>query len=276
MKSAAASFAAAHLKYDMLMGATGRQMTAEPPGGRLLAREGMHRVLPQSIKPQAATMQTLPTAQLAPLEALKSVAQIQHLRRRQRILASPNSALIVHSGVIAMETMLQPSVPGPLDIAYPGDILFLPHAEQASGFAAAPAEVWRLKCCDLANAQSRDPALAEFVIRQLSAQRQRAQLRRAVISELPIDERLAALLIEFASRVGVTSNQGVTFDMPLSRAEIASLLGLNADTLSRIMSRFTSEGLIARSSRTHVTVRGIDKLRSMCRFSNAVIEQATA
>ena len=114
--------------------------------------------------------------------------------RRPRILASHNSALMRHAGVIAMETMLQPSVPGPLDIAYPGDILFLPHAEQASGFAAAPAEVWRLKCCDLANAQSRDPALAEFVIRQLSAQRQRAQFRRDGIYEWPIGEPVAALL----------------------------------------------------------------------------------
>lgn len=210
---------------------------------------------------------------LAPLDVLKGVAQVQHVRRRQRLTASPNTALIVCSGVIAVETMLQANVPGPLDIAYPGDILFQAHMEQLNGFAAAPAEIWRVKSSDLASAQAKEPALAEYTLRQLSAQRQRAQMRRAVISELPIDERLAALLIEFANRVGVTSNTGVTFDMPLSRAEIANLLGLNADTLSRIMSRFTSEGLIARSSRTHVTLRAFDKLRSMCRISSAIIEQ---
>jgi CRP-like cAMP-binding protein len=170
--------------------------------------------------------------------------------------------------------MLQPAHPGPLDVSYPGDIIFLPRAEQFSGFAATTAEVWRVRCHDLAAAQSRDIALAEFVIRQLSAQRQRAQLRRAIVSELPIDERVAALLIEFASRVGVVSNQGITFDMPLSRSEVANLLGLNADTLSRIMSRFTAEGLIARSSRTHITVKASDRLRSMCRFSAAIMEQA--
>ncbi len=219
-------------------------------------------------------MQKSLTAQLAPLQALKAVAHVQVLRRRQRLTALPNTALVVCSGVVAVETMLQSSTPAALDIAYPGDILFLPHTDQISGFAASQAEVWRVKCCDLANAQSKDPALAEFVLRQLSAQRERAQLRRAVISELPIDERLAALLIEFANRVGSNSSQGVTFDMPLSRSEIANLLGLNADTLSRIMSRFTTEGLIARSSRSQVTVRGLEKLRSMCRFSNAIIEQA--
>lgn len=248
-------------------------MTTEPPGGQVLPRAAGRSALIQQAMPQAAAMQKSINYKLAPLQALKANAQVQLLRRRQRLTATPDTAIIVCSGVVAVETLLQPNVPGPLDIAYPGDILFLPHMEQINGFAASPSEIWRVKCCDLANAQSRDPALAEFTLRQLSAQRQRAQLRRAVISELPIDERLAALLLEFANRVGVTSTQGVTFEMPLSRSEIANLLGLNADTLSRIMSRFTSEGLIARSSRTHVTLRGFDKLRSMCRISGAIIEQ---
>jgi DNA-binding transcriptional regulator YhcF (GntR family) len=58
--------------------------------------------------------------------------------------------------------------------------------------------------------------------------------------------------------------------MPLSRNEVAEYLALNADTLSRIMSRLVRENVLARSSRAQITIRDLDALKAHCPLSDAV------
>lgn len=48
--------------------------------------------------------------------------------------------------------------------------------------------------------------------------------------------------------------------MPLDRREIAGYLGLNPDTLSRIMSRFKAAGLIGQPERSRALVRDLSAL----------------
>ena len=50
-----------------------------------------------------------------------------------------------------------------------------------------------------------------------------------------------ALLLQAACRLGTSTGGAIAFDMPLSRNEVAEYLALNADTLSRIMSRLVRE-----------------------------------
>ena len=51
-----------------------------------------------------------------------------------------------------------------------------------------------------------------------------------------------------------------TFDLPLSRADIADFLGLTIETVSRQMTKLRKDGLIAVENNRHVTVFDVDKL----------------
>ena len=63
---------------------------------------------------------------------------------------------------------------------------------------------------------------------------------------------------------------GVAFELPLSRTEIADYLALNADTLSRIMSRLKGRGLVARTGRDRALVADWDGLCAMSPLAGAL------
>jgi CRP/FNR family transcriptional regulator len=66
---------------------------------------------------------------------------------------------------------------------------------------------------------------------------------------------VATLLVDLAPRTGVSSLNGMAFELPFNRKDIADYLGLNSDTLSRIMSRLKTAGLIGHSERNRAVVR---------------------
>ena len=72
---------------------------------------------------------------------------------------------------------------------------------------------------------------------------------------------MVTLLVELALRTGVSLPSGVAFELPFNRKDIADYLGLNPDTLSRIMSRLKTAGLIGHSERNRAVVRDFPHLR---------------
>lgn len=60
------------------------------------------------------------------------------------------------------------------------------------------------------------------------------------------EEKLACFLIEMADRaVAVTkAGEALTIELPVSRGQIADLLGLTVETVSRQMTHFKTNGLI--------------------------------
>lgn len=215
-------------------------------------------------------------AERSALEALRAISHHEKLRRRQKPsgLNADDSLLIVRSGIVIVEATITGSTPVIMDVCYPGDVIAAQPGQTVSAFAATPAEVWRIKIADLAQAQARDPALATLMFKTMRSQTARAHMRCAIVSGLSSAERVAALLIEGALRLGINTERGPSFELPLTRVQIANMLALNADTLSRIMSRLTSDRIIARASRMLVTITDMDRLMAMCPLREAVVEHA--
>lgn len=67
----------------------------------------------------------------------------------------------------------------------------------------------------------------------------------AISSECLADERLAAFLLSMAWRTPPRGELSTHITLPMSRADIASHLGVAAATLSRLLARLQDEGLIA-------------------------------
>ena len=60
--------------------------------------------------------------------------------------------------------------------------------------------------------------------------------------------------------------------MPFDRKDIAFYLGLNPDTLSRIMSRFKTAGLIVQPERSRAVVRDLSALAARSPAARSLIE----
>jgi len=161
-----------------------------------------------------------------------------------------------------------------LELLYPGDIVvpgLQPPIPDLALTSTTPAELWRISLHAFTQELQRDGSLNELVFQRLNTQRSRMQLHVAILAGLASEQRVAALLIEAACRLGVNDGRAIAFDMPLSRTEVAEYLALNADTLSRIMSRFTQSSVLERSGRAQMSVRDWESLVAHCPLSGAAV-----
>ncbi|MFB2549929.1 Crp/Fnr family transcriptional regulator [Ensifer soli] len=77
-------------------------------------------------------------------------------------------------------------------------------------------------------------------------------------------EKVASYLLLIASYIdpeaGAASG-ATSFDLPMSRLEIADFLGLTIETVSRQLTKLKVEGVIGIAQNRHITVDSIDRLR---------------
>lgn len=84
------------------------------------------------------------------------------------------------------------------------------------------------------------------------------------ISAYPVDQRVAATILDLARRVGREDDGAILIEMPLSRQDLADMTGATVETVSRVMSDFRRMGLIE-SGRRWIAVRDADALTGIAR-----------
>jgi CRP-like cAMP-binding protein len=86
--------------------------------------------------------------------------------------------------------------------------------------------------------------------------------RLHLVSEGKVTQRLARALVELAERHGEPHALGIEIAPPLTRHDIASIVGTTLFTASRVLSDWEDKGLVE-SSRAKVRVRSLEGLRAM-------------
>jgi CRP-like cAMP-binding protein len=89
---------------------------------------------------------------------------------------------------------------------------------------------------------------------------QLALSRVHTVSEGKVGQRLARALLELAERHGTPDSMGVLIAPPMTRQDIAAIVGTTLFTASRLLSEWEYQGLIE-SSRARVHVRSLEGLR---------------
>ena len=84
----------------------------------------------------------------------------------------------------------------------------------------------------------------------------------AVLGKPTAEERLAALLVSFSSRLKQRGFSDKEFRLSMSRHDIGSYLGLAVETVSRGLSRFQRQGLL-RVDRRSVTLLNLAALKAL-------------
>lgn len=190
------------------------------------------------------------------LAAIAAGAVTLRARRRQRLPVThdqPDSVYVLRSGMMLLQAHLPCHRRQVLDVLYPGDIyrtLFAPPLPEAALVALPGSVSLRLRATAFEDLAALDPQVAAFYSGRIAHQTARQALHAGCIGGLRGEERVVTFLVEIAMRLGRPAAGGMAFDLPLSRDDIAGYLGLNADTLSRIMSRLKAQGLLTQSSRS--------------------------
>jgi CRP-like cAMP-binding protein len=117
----------------------------------------------------------------------------------------------------------------------------LNHAN-ATAVTQVEALVWPME--SLRQLMEHDPALTANVLRTVSKYAEQLIVRLEEIASVPVEPRIARTLLRMAWRIhGAAAVDGC--DLPLSRQDLAELTSATLPTVSRIMSRWRGENLIA-------------------------------
>ncbi|WP_420995693.1 Crp/Fnr family transcriptional regulator [Cupriavidus sp. 30B13] len=131
--------------------------------------------------------------------------------------------------------------------AHPGEVLGLEDLDSQVHCTSAVA-MRDTRCCvvpletareHLRHAACREPALDAL---RRNAERQRTLL--VAIGSMKAAQRLAMLLLDLAGEQSRRGHAGEAMTLAMSRNDIASYLGLTLETVSRLLARFASVGLI--------------------------------
>jgi len=148
-------------------------------------------------------------------------------------------------------------------LVFPGDLIragFAPPCAKATLVTAAAGEAWRMRFSAAETLAANDPAIMRYLSDVEARRIARQTIHAATLGRLDSEQRVATLLVELALRTGRCVRQGVAFDLPTGRKDIADYLGLNPDTLSRIMSRFRSASLFSHTERNTILVHDFGAL----------------
>ncbi len=98
------------------------------------------------------------------------------------------------------------------------------------------------------------PRLAINAVKIMAEHVQEFQQRFSEIATQRVERRLARMILRLAAQTGVKTQSGVEVNLPLSRQDLAEMIGTTLYTVSRILSQWESQGLIL-SGRERVVIR---------------------
>ena len=152
-----------------------------------------------------------------------------------------------------------------LCLAYPGDSIgyhsFLTGSEQrTSAEALGPSVVCHIDRVTISELLSRSPTLGLQLLRRSIRETEQAHdmmFRQATLSNR---HKLVYLLLVLVQRHGRrNSNGSQSLDLPVSRRDLASMVGTRHETISRIIGRLEADGIAVFSGR-QVIIPDLDTL----------------
>ena len=106
------------------------------------------------------------------------------------------------------------------------------------------------------------PNLQHQLLRLMSKEIQQDQNLMLLLAQMPAETRLASFLLSMSERLTKRGYASTEFNLSMSRGDIANLLGMAVETISRLFSHFQDDGLLE-VERKHIRVLDMDKLRKL-------------
>ncbi len=153
-----------------------------------------------------------------------------------------------------------------LEIISPGDVFgglavldSIPFP--ASAQAMEPVTVIRISRKNLFDVMNEHSALKLSIVKSFSSRLRNAHETLKNIATERVEKRIASLLLKLSEKVGVEDDGYKKIDFPLTRQEIAEMVGTTVETCIRTMSKFQKQGIV-KSSGGRVLIR-VDSLQKI-------------
>lgn len=159
-----------------------------------------------------------------------------------------NAVYSVRFGTLKTEYGLEDGRQQVIGFHLPGEILGLDGIGegqyQSEAIALEDSEVCIIRYTAFEDLARQIPVLQQQFHRILSRELTQDQRHLLSLGSLRAEERLAAFLLNLSQRLAARGYQDNEFDLRMSRIEIGSYLGIQIETVSRMLSRFAESGLI--------------------------------
>jgi len=114
----------------------------------------------------------------------------------------------------------------------------------ATAQAMEPTVVASIQRDDYLRLLKQYPALALGVIEELGRRLREAQEMIKSMAVERVERRIARILLKLAATTGSSSEEGIVIELPLTRQDIAEMVGTTVETPIRTMSKFRKKGLV--------------------------------
>jgi len=199
-----------------------------------------------------------------PMSALQNIGSVLKFKRNAAVFNQGDPARHVYkviSGAIRTCRVLMDGRRQIADFYLPGDFFGLDWQSE-HGFTAeavADAVVISYPRSQLEALAEQKPAMQKLLMSMLCKGLSATQNHVVMLGRQTAQERLAWFLVSLMQR----SDDNTDLDLPMSRLDIADYLGLTIETVSRGISQFKRQHLIAVSGAHQVTLKNVEALEAL-------------
>jgi CRP/FNR family transcriptional regulator len=152
-----------------------------------------------------------------------------------------------------------------LSFSYPGDIIGIGHERECkcSCEAVSPARVRCIPAAALARSLDARPELARKLFSVATSELASMHDHFVMVGRKSATEKLASFLLALARREVDADASTATFQLPMTRTDIADFLGLTIETVSRRFTALRKLGVIDLPQTTRVRVNDMRRLEEL-------------
>jgi len=178
---------------------------------------------------------------------------------------SSDTLFIVHQGLIKLSKLNEEGKEQIIRLLFPGDFFGQFALLQNSNHYANAEAVEKTTVCLIDKIAfikklEKNPMMALHFINELNNRLSRADEWISLLSLMEVEKRLARVILLFFEKDNSNSNE---FTLPLTRKDLASLIGTTPETLSRKLLSFAKKKVITVKRHRVIQVLNVDQLKQL-------------
>ena len=198
---------------------------------------------------------------------MTAVASATDRANTARGSSSGNGAGVVATGAVKTTRLAADGRESLIDLLTPGDFFgALPALGQKhyadSATTLTPACLLGLDASEYDAVMHEIPQVAVATLKGVAHRLTQSQQAIHMLAGAPLEQRLAAILLVLAGKVGKPWNGATLLDVPLAREDLAAMAGAATESVSRLLSQWQREGAIE-AGRRWVAVADAARLRQL-------------
>ena len=194
------------------------------------------------------------------LAGLRALGTMQQLRPSQSVFHEGDPArrvFMVTIGALKLYTLLADGRRQITGFMFPGDFLGVSVDEEYAFTVEAlePTELWWFSREAFDRFVDEHPQVERELYRMAAHELAEAQRQMVLLGRKAAAERLASFFLSLLQRAErYTGSPQNSFDLPMSRTDIADYLGLTKETVSRMLAHLKGRGLIRLQSQDRIEI----------------------